>query len=69
MKTCEIVAKALAKLHETMHFEDEFAMIMEMLKILQVECGLEYKTAKFVLNDKDFVPETLDAFYALTGAK
>ena len=67
MNTTTLLAKALAEKFENTHFEDEYAIIMEMFEVLQTELGFDYKTARFILNEEDFVPDTLDEFYSVTG--
>lgn len=67
MNTVTLVVNKLVEKYEYTHFEDEGAIIAEIGKILLLSFG---KTqGRFIANNPDFLGDTLDAFYATTGAK
>jgi hypothetical protein len=67
MNTVTLVVNKLVEKYEYTHFEDEYAIIQVIATILKEEFG--YTMARFIINEEDFLGDTLDEFYAASGAK
>ena len=59
------VAMKLAEKYEYTYYADESAVIADIVKIVNQD--FDKTQAAFILNDKDFVGETLDDFFFMTG--